>query len=66
VSWMDPEMVLPEEGRVVICDVLEYWGLMKGYRSGQEWFDLRDNPIHVSRWKEIHGNDAAGPDPGRE
>lgn len=66
MSWMDPEMVLPEEGRVVVCDVLEYWGLLKGYRTGECWFDLRDNPIQVTRWKEVHANDDPDPDPGGE
>lgn len=57
-------MVLPEEGRVVVCDVLEYWGLLKGYRSGDEWFDLKDNPIQVTRWKEVHSEDAADTEAG--
>jgi hypothetical protein len=52
MSWMDPEIVLPEENTLVICQSPDSLGLIKGYRCGTDWYDVHGNPIRVTRWRD--------------
>ena len=60
MNWQDPEYVLPSEGEVVICQVLERNGLVKATYSRGTWLDMNRMPIDVIRWKEMHKNHSSG------
>jgi hypothetical protein len=57
MGWMDPEIVLPQENILVICQSPDCLGLIKAYRSGNEWYDVHGNPIQVTLWKEEENSD---------
>lgn len=51
--WQDPEVVLPEEGEVVVCQVLGRNGLIKAYVRRGDWWDMNGMPIEVVKWMEV-------------
>jgi hypothetical protein len=61
MNWQDPEYVLPSEGEVVICQVLERNGLVKCTYSRGMWLDMNRMPIDVIKWKEIHTSKGSDP-----
>jgi len=62
MSWQDPEYVLPSEGEVVICQVLERNGLVKCVYTRGMWLDMNRMPIDVVKWKELPKENAANSD----
>ena len=53
MSWQDPEYVVPPEGEVVVCQVLNRNGLVKGTYTMGMWLDMNRMPIEVVKWKEM-------------
>ena len=53
MNWQDPEYVLPPEGEIVVCQVWERNGLVKGRYSRGIWMDMNRMPIEVIKWKEM-------------
>ncbi len=66
MSWQDPEYVLPSEGELVICQVLERNGLVKGVYTRGMWLDMNRMPIDVVKWKELPKENAAESDEMRQ